>query len=95
MQNLKRIFSKTRTGPVLPSIVRGCPANREKATPVRDAPNRDSMALCSKRREGGEGVRRGGRGGGGKYIRGNQREGGTKGNKAKRTEHPTQHSTSV
>jgi len=45
LQNLKRIFSKTRTGPVLPRIVRGWPENREKATPVSEAPNRDSMAL--------------------------------------------------
>lgn len=29
LQNLNRIFSKTKTGPVLPSIVNGCPANSE------------------------------------------------------------------
>ena len=45
LQNLKRIFSKTRTGPVLPRMVSGWPANMEKATPVRDAPNNDSIAL--------------------------------------------------
>lgn len=46
LQNLKRIFSKTRTGPVLPRMVRGWPANREYAIPVIEAPNRDSIALC-------------------------------------------------
>lgn len=45
LQNLKRIFSKTNTGPVLPSIVRGCPANNEYAIPVIEAPKRDSIAL--------------------------------------------------
>lgn len=45
LQNLKRIFSKTKTGPVLPRIVRGCPANKEYAIPVIEAPNRDSIAL--------------------------------------------------
>lgn len=29
LQNLNNIFSKTSTGPVLPRMVRGCPANRE------------------------------------------------------------------
>lgn len=29
LQNLNRIFSNTSTGPVLPRMVRGCPANRE------------------------------------------------------------------
>ena len=53
MQNLKRIFSKTRTGPVLPRMVSGCPANSENATPVSDAPNSDSMALCYQSRERG------------------------------------------
>ena len=60
---MKRIFSNTNTGPVLPRIVRGWPAKREYATPVSEAPNRDSMALCRHRGEGGsEGVREGGRG---------------------------------
>lgn len=45
LQNWKRIFSKTRTGPVLPRMISGWPPNREKATPVSDAPSRDSMAL--------------------------------------------------
>lgn len=45
LQNLKRIFSNTKTGPVLPRIVRGCPANREYAIPVIEAPNKDSIAL--------------------------------------------------
>lgn len=45
LQNLKSIFSNTSTGPVLPRMVRGCPANREYAIPVREAPNSDSMAL--------------------------------------------------
>lgn len=57
MQNLKRIFSKTKTGPVLPRIVRGWPAKREYTTPVSEAPNRDSMALC---RNTGEGASEGG-----------------------------------
>ncbi|KAF3839021.1 hypothetical protein F7725_017738 [Dissostichus mawsoni] len=34
LQKVKRIFSKTRTGPVLPRMVSGCPANREYATPL-------------------------------------------------------------
>lgn len=59
MQNLNRIFSNTKTGPVLPRIVRGWPAKREYATPVIEAPNRDSMALCGHRGEGGsEGMRK-------------------------------------
>lgn len=29
LQNLNRIFSNTSTGPVLPKMVRGCPANKE------------------------------------------------------------------
>lgn len=49
LQNLKRIFSKTRTGPVLPRMVRGCPAKREYAIPVMEAPNRDSIALWEER----------------------------------------------
>ncbi len=49
LQNLKRIFSKTSTGPVLPRMVRGWPANREYATPVIDAPSKDSIALWSTR----------------------------------------------
>lgn len=61
LQNLKRIFSNTKTGPVLPRIVRGWPANREYATPVSDAPNRDSIALCRHRGHGrSEGMRKGG-----------------------------------
>jgi len=51
LQKVKRIFSKTRTGPVLPRMVSGCPANREYATPVIEAPNRDSMALYQRQRE--------------------------------------------
>lgn len=51
LQNLKRTFSNTKTGPVLPRIVRGWPAKRAYATPVNEAPNRDSMALCRHRRE--------------------------------------------
>lgn len=63
LQNLKRIFSNTKTGPVLPRIVRGWPAKREYATPVSDAPNKDSMALCRQRGEGGsEGMRKGEKG---------------------------------
>lgn len=63
MQNLKRIFSNTKTGPVLPRIVRGWPAKREYATPVSDAPNRDSMALCrDKGEEWSEGIRKEGLG---------------------------------
>lgn len=46
LQNLNKIFSNTNTGPVLPKIVRGCPANREYTTPVMEAPNKDSIALC-------------------------------------------------
>lgn len=45
LQNLNKIFSNTSTGPVLPRMVRGCPAKREYAIPVMDAPNKDSIAL--------------------------------------------------
>lgn len=48
LQNLNNIFSNTSTGPVLPSMVRGWPANREYAIPVMEAPNRDSIALWNK-----------------------------------------------
>lgn len=51
LQNLNKIFSNTRTGPVLPRIVRGCPANNEYAIPVNDAPKRDSIALCLRENE--------------------------------------------
>lgn len=52
LQNLNRIFSNTKTGPVLPRIVRGCPEKSEYATPVSDAPKRDSIALCRDRGNG-------------------------------------------
>lgn len=29
LQNLNKIFSNTKTGPVLPNMVRGCPPKRE------------------------------------------------------------------
>lgn len=49
LQNLNSIFSNTRTGPVLPRMVRGWPANSEYAIPVSEAPNSDSMALWETR----------------------------------------------
>lgn len=45
LQNLNKIFSNTSTGPVLPRMVRACPANKEYAIPVMEAPNKDSIAL--------------------------------------------------
>lgn len=51
LQNLNKIFSNTKTGPVLPNIVRGCPANNEQAIPVNDAPKRDSIALCLRKKK--------------------------------------------